>query len=171
MVATPIYADQLIALVKYQPPINQLIFDFKYHGVKDIAQVLASMIYYCAHLPEFDLITFVPLHPKKEKLRGFNQAQLIAQQLSIHTQKPCHPTLLKIKNQPAQASIANKNLRVLNADNLYQIGSDKLISQFRGKTCLLIDDVSTTGATINQCAKILKENGMQKVYGLTFAHG
>lgn len=167
----PQYCDQLFALVKYQPPINQLIFDFKYHGVKNIGKTCARMLYYCANVPDFDLVINVPLHKTKQKQRGFNQTEIIAREYARLLNKPYYQLLKKIKNNKAQASILDKSKRIKNTIDLFapikKIPKD--INQI--KTCLIIDDVSTTGATINQCAKILKQMGIKKVYGLTFAHG
>lgn len=166
---SPVYLDDLFALVKYQPPIDKLIFDYKYQGVKGIGLTLGKMIYYAANIPKVDLITYVPLSIKKQKSRGFNQAQIIAQELSRLTDIHCRPLLVRKKSRKAQASILDKGQRIKNASDLYLPIEDVEINKV--SSVLMIDDVSTTGATLNECAKVLKQMGIKKVYGLSFAHG
>ena len=165
------YCDQLWAMAKYQKPIDKLIFDLKYQSVKSIALVCAKMLFYQTRIPRVDVITFVPLHPKKQFQRGFNQAQIIAQEYGKLTKIPVVEFLIKTKNNQAQASLDQKNDRLKNIVGVYRPINHLPIDAEKILRCLIIDDVSTTGATINECAKVLKEMGIQKVYGLTVAHG
>ena len=165
------YCDQLFALVKYQKTINQLMFDFKYHGVKEIGQTCARMLFYCGDIPDFDLVINVPLHSAKLQQRGFNQTEIIAREYAKLVNKPYFQLLKKIKNNKAQANISDQQQRLANTIGVYQLVKSLPKDIDLVNSCLSIDDVSTTGATINECAKVLKSLGIKTVYGLTFAHG
>jgi len=169
--ADPVYCDQLYAMAKYQKPIDKLIFDMKYQSVKAIAVICGRMLFHCTKTPKVDVITFVPLHQKKQLQRGFNQAQIMAQEYGRLTNIPVIELLDKNKNNQSQASLNQKNDRLKNIKDVY-IPTDHLPTDIsKIESCLIIDDVSTTGATINECARILKNIGIPKVYGLTLAHG
>nr|HPI41827.1 phosphoribosyltransferase family protein [Pseudobdellovibrionaceae bacterium] len=107
-----------------------------------------------------------PLHKNKEKSRGFNQSALVAQILSAYYNLPLQENnLIKIKSTQSQTTF-NKQQRQKNIANAFAIKNPDLISN---KTIFLIDDVFTTGSTMEECAKILKANGASKVFGIVIA--
>lgn len=166
----PNYLDQLIACCNYKPPISNLIKELKYNHVKDIALTCAQLVYYAANIPQTDLITAVPLHPKRLKERGFNQAELIAKHLSTLTSTPYQNLLVRTKHTKNQASITDKEHRLANLHNIFSI-QETFKDNSDNKSVLVIDDVTTTGATLNECAKVLKQHHFGPVIGLTIAHG
>lgn len=115
----------------------------------------------------FDCITFVPLRRFRELKRGYNQSQLIAKQLSKAMNVQCIPLLKKIRYTGVQH---NKTAKQRKADvfGAYDV-SDKFKNSIEDKTILLVDDVKTTGSTLNECAKMLNIYGAKEVYAISFA--
>ncbi|MEK7119951.1 MAG: phosphoribosyltransferase family protein, partial [Patescibacteria group bacterium] len=110
----------------------------------------------------------VPLHPKKERSRGFNQSFLIAKIVSEYFNIFLDVTSLKrIKNTSPQAQIKNKDERLKNMEGAFQVSSG---SDLKNKNILLIDDILTTGATLDACAKALKIGGAGKIIAAVLAN-
>jgi competence protein ComFC len=169
----PLYLDQTLAAVEYTPPITSLIYSLKYDSVKDISKYCAHLLYYSTFFPQTNYITAVPLSKKRQKLRGFNQGEEIAKELEILTHIPYKPFLYRIRDSPSQASLSSKAQRLTNLKNTFGFNLEvvKNISEVtKIESVLIIDDVITTGTTLNECAKVLKENGVKKVIGLAVAH-
>ena len=124
------------------------------------------MLYQHLLIPPADLITYIPLHKRKLRMRGFNQCQLIAQELSLLTGIEEKNTLEKIKNSKAQASVKNQNERIERMKNVFKIR--KNYENFvKNKKVILLDDVFTTGATVNAAAEVLKNVGASEIIVLT----
>ena len=113
-----------------------------------------------------DVMIPVPLHPKRKRQRGFNQAQLIAKELSrlkrIEIVEEC---LVKTKNTPPQTQL-DEDQREKNVSEAFGINKG---DQIREKVVLLVDDVYTTGATLRECSAVLKEAGAKEVRAITLA--
>lgn len=170
----PLYLDQLIAATYFQPPISHLIKVMKYQHVKEIGLTCGRLLYETTNFPSPTFITAVPLHPQRKQERGFNQAEVIGQELARLMNLPYFNLLKRIKSVPHQASIEDKVKRKTNVSNIFAVNNLAnwpTLDNHRPTSVLIVDDVTTTGATLNECAKVLKENGIQKVYGLTVAHG
>lgn len=169
--------DQVIASFEYQGAIKPLLHQMKYHSVKGIAEYLGTLIYYTTHLPAADLVTSVPLHPQRYSQRGFNQAEVMAKSLSYLLKLPYTRLLLRRHQTASQASLLNREKRWQNLAGIFELEktlTDQLLAApqlFHGKTILLIDDVCTTGATLNESAKVLKKTGCQQIIGVVAAHG
>jgi len=166
----PLYLDKVIAAVEYQSPISQLIQTMKYQSVQDVCQFCARFLYDTTVFPQTDFITAVPMARWQQWYRGFNQAEEIAKKLAQLTHVPYQAFLEKTRSTRKQARIRNREKRLGNLTNIFQIKKDthSLLTQ---KSILLIDDVATTGTTLNECARILKSAGAEKVIGLVLAHG
>jgi len=108
-----------------------------------------------------ECIVPVPLHPVKQRLRGFNQAELLAEALGRETGLPVRNLLKKIKNTVEQKSLS-KYQRMRNAADAYEIAEEALKGGVPG-TVLLLDDVCTTGSTLTACAGVLKAAGVKQV--------
>lgn len=167
------YLDALFFACDYQNRIaNIVIKKFKYGSLKDLSQPLAKMIY--LHLlavgknkDDFKnfVIIPVPITKNKENLRGFNQSMVLANALSEILEIPVIKTgLYKIKETQTQAQLG-KQERKENVLNVFKANSEQL----KNKNIILIDDVYTTGATCNECAKILKQAGAKTVVAMTVA--
>ena len=108
----------------------------------------------------------MPLHKKRQRLRGFNQSEQLARAISKNFNLEINHNLIRIKHKKAQAKLHEKN-RWENIKNCFSYQGKNL----NNKNILLIDDVATTGATLNECAKVLKENNAKEVWGLVVAKG
>jgi len=157
--------------------LSSLIKKFKYSFNKKLAPILAKVL--ILFLKENNLqkrsdlfynlenliIVPVPLHKSKQRLRGFNQsellARLISEELNININSK---NLTRRRNTKAQAKL-NKKQRLANVNNAFNWTGKSL----KEKNIILIDDVSSTGATLNNCTKTLKANGAQNVWGLVLA--
>ena len=112
-----------------------------------------------------ELIIPVPMFEKKQKIRGFNQSELLAEVLAERIHKQCSKNNLKrIRNTTPQNTL-NAEQRKQNLQGAFAVENTEKV---KGKTILLIDDIFTTGTTINECAKMLYDSGANKVlfYGL-----
>ena len=119
-------------------------------------------------LAKTDIITSVPSHHFRYLKRGFNQSLILGKRIAKVSKKKFIPDLLlKQKNTPQQKNLA-LNERDRNVLNSFVI-NNKFISKIFGKNVLIVDDVYTTGATLNECAKVLKENKVFKVFTITLA--
>lgn len=160
-----------------QSIIGQLIKKFKYGFVYDIGstwEIIANLyIKFLITNLKINSSSFcvipVPLHKKRFKERGFNQAEIMAEKIIKNFQNNELVCLDKVnlsrQKQTKQQAKLNRVERIQNLKDAF-IWSGKVVAP---KTVLLIDDVYTSGTTMNECAKILKKNGTQKVYGIVIA--
>ncbi|MDP2624852.1 MAG: ComF family protein [Candidatus Peregrinibacteria bacterium] len=114
----------------------------------------------------------VPLHPKREKKRGYNQARLLALAVSgfsvlLKPQLPLIEPLQRIRNTPPQAQLS-RNDRIRNLSDSFIVKENSLSLN---KKIVLVDDVCSTGSTLNECARVLKQHGAHIVWGLVLARG
>ena len=155
----------------YQGKLKDIILLIKYRQFKVLGKGLADFVSRSldqdeSFFPGADYLVPVPLHPRKERKRGFNQAREIAFWLGKkHSIPLLDRVLVKTKNNPAQTTLESKQ-RWMNVKNAYAVKKPALIA---GKTLILIDDVFTTGATINECSRVLKKAGAREVRCITIA--
>ncbi len=150
---------------------RQLIWKLKYRGRAGLAKPLADILIRYAENLELDLGKFiaVPMPLSKERLRarGFNQSELIARIFSEQIKLPvCSSALARIKNTKPQAEMPDWDLRGDNIAGAFAIADSAPIA---GKNIILIDDVSTSGSTLAEAAKVLKKAGAKKIIGLVVA--
>ncbi len=112
-----------------------------------------------------ECIVPVPLHPSRQRRRGFNQAELLAEALGEEIRLPVRLLLRKIKRTKEQKRL-NKNQRIENVADAFIVDEDAM-GEYVPASVLLLDDVSTTGSTLTACAKVLKSRGVKKVTFLT----
>jgi competence protein ComFC len=112
-------------------------------------------------------MTFVPLHKKRKRKRGYNQSELLAGGLSGLIGIESKPLLEKTKNHKKNLARLDKEQRREEIRDTFSFAGEK--ESVSGKTVLLIDDVLTTGATANECAKVLVNAGAREVIVLTFS--
>lgn len=161
-----IYFDKIIIATKYEKNhlIQKTIKTFKYRFIKDLNIFLSDLISQTLqqnidNLKDFILIP-VPLHKKRQKWRGFNQSELLAEQISQTFQIQLRKNLLtRIKNTKSQAELHKKE-REENLCNAFIIENK---NQILNKNFILIDDICSTSTTLNECAKVLKESGAKEV--------
>ena len=111
----------------------------------------------------FDFICGVPMTKADQSKKGFNHIELLCEKLSEEIDVPLEYEVLKQTKPKLPQHDLKRNARFKNVKGIYELDKSAEVS---GKTVLLIDDISTTGATINECAKILKRGGANKVYCL-----
>ncbi|MCR4431684.1 MAG: ComF family protein [Tepidanaerobacteraceae bacterium] len=154
----------------YDGVLKELIHLFKYGGRRELARLLGGrMVGTLAVLswPDFDYIVPVPLHAGRERERGFNQAYLLASVVSRSSGVPIYRGLIRVKPTEHQTFL-DKTLRKKNLEGAFKVENK---SRIEGKTLLLIDDVYTTGSTVDECARTIKNAGADSVFVLTCARG
>lgn len=150
--------ESAFAFMRFVPhsPSQTILHELKYKRNKDIGIYFGQNMAYSMiekNFPmDFDLILPVPLHPKKLKIRGYNQAEVIARAISDVLNKKIETKAVVRKRFNLTQTRKSKEERWENVKNLFQIVSDK---QLKNKHILLVDDVITTGATIEALAEIL----------------
>lgn len=168
----PCSIDQIIAAVEYKAPMSQVIQEMKYNRVKAVGKFLGEFLYNTTNFPDVDVITCTPLHERRQKFRGFNQSEEIAKELARLSGVAYRPLLEKTRSSQNQAKIHDKTKRLSNLEHAFRVvPPTSLGTTLFPHKILLIDDVTTTGTTLNACAKILKEHGAQQVFCLVVAHG
>ena len=151
-------------------PFQKLLHMMKYKGNKEIGELMGK--YAAADLldsPDFtsiDIIIPVPLHPLKYRSRGYNQSEWIAKGISSVLQKPLDcSTLIRVRENPSQ-TLKSVFERYENTEGIFEL-TDKLLLE--GKHVLLVDDVLTTGSTVEACARALLETKRIKISIFTLA--
>jgi ComF family protein len=113
-----------------------------------------------------DLVMPVPLHPTRLREREFNQSLLLADSVARRMSTPlCYTNLIRIRDNPAQTSLP-RSTRLTNLRRSFHVRRPDAV---RGRRILLVDDVLTTGTTLNECAKALRQAGAGDVYAVTLA--
>lgn len=173
----------LIASSYDDQTLKLMVKSLKYNLVKDIARELGRLLvlFINSKIKELGsgegghslfkdltqvIVIPVPLHKKRLNWRGFNQAELIAEEISKHFNLPIQKDLIRIKENKIQAKLKEKE-RYENVKGCFSWAGGNL----KGKKIILIDDVLTTGATLNECARILKSAGADEVWGIVVAKG
>jgi len=149
---------------------QHLLHSLKYKGVRDIGVVLGhsfgNELNQVSYFEDVDLIVPVPLHPKKEKKRGYNQSLAIAEGLSGSLQKPIEPNVLFRKYFSETQTRKGRFARWENVSELFDVKNQ---ATFEGKHILLVDDVVTTGSTLEACAQAVLKCPGAKVSIATLA--
>lgn len=161
---------------------KKLIHAFKYQFVKEIADVFGVAVESerlnfkkLSTEGQIDFIVPVPLHARRLRERGFNQSELLAQKISGVMEKPILNDIVKRKiYRRPQMEVKNRASRLKNTRDIFEIvkpsGSNIVQHlELNNKIVLLVDDVATTGATLKECARILKNAGASKVLSFTLA--
>lgn len=171
--------DGIISSIAYRGIVKKLLYQFKYPPyLSDLKTILGRVFYegliqqeaFASFISQKNVyIISVPLHPKRMKKRGYNQAELLAKELSISLEIKYVPNVLvrKINTKPQfDLKKEERGRNILGAFNLNAKFKEKL----KDKRFLLVDDITTTGSTLRECAKVLKKSGAEKVLGITLAH-
>jgi ComF family protein len=146
--------------------LRNAIHAYKYKSVGSLTKIFADLLIECLTREpvQYDEIVPVPLHQARERERGYNQAELLARALAARTSKPFARRLERVRATSDQIGldIASRHANVRDAFKLREGAS-------RPRRVLLIDDVCTTGATLDACAVALQAEGATATYGLTVA--
>lgn len=162
-----IYFDRAYSVFCYEGAVQKAILAMKFNNLASYAKVFAKYLVFLAekYHVEYDVVTFVPMSKQSLRKRGYNQAQWLARHFCelIDKDDLLVEALLKTKETQPQESLGRTE-RKTNLVGAYVINAD-----VKGKRVLIIDDVKTTGSTLNECAKVLKKAGATAVYCITVA--
>lgn len=173
-VKNPPSFDRGFSLWNYQnPAVKGSIHFFKYKGREEYANFYAFKLFYAFpflfRAPEISALIPVPIHKKRYRIRGYNQAESIANKLSELSGIPVISDLLiRIKNTLPQSKLTDKE-RKINLKSAFLINPNSPFYNRHLDAVILIDDIYTTGATGDICSSLLKEAGISKVYFLSLS--
>ena len=163
--ANRLYEKAVFPLL-YDGEAKRAVYRFKFRGRKDLAKPFARAIENALRergaLDGIDLITFVPMTKAAARKRGYNQARLLCEALQKETGLPMEPLLTKQRANRTQHDLTDRLFRSGNVLGIYE-PDEGCHSQIEGKRILLIDDILTTGATLNEAAKTLLIFGAESV--------
>ena len=165
-----LFVDKCISPLYYKDYVRRAVLRFKFSGCSCYSRRLGAIMSECAEnnldCGSIDMISCIPLSKKRLHDRGYNQAELLAREISKTVDVKFVPTLKKIKNNTAQSTIKDAKLRAKNVVGVYTVTDPETV---KGKYILLVDDVVTTGSTVSECARMLKKAGAKAVYCITLA--
>jgi ComF family protein len=162
--------DKAISVFEYDDFSKSIVLKFKHGDATYIGRQLATWLWRVSKdiVDDSSIIIPVPIHFFKRLKRKYNQSELLAQRLGMLGGILYEPRILrKEKNTPQQEGLS-KNTRMKNINGSFGV-DPKFSYLLSGKNVILVDDVLTTGATANECSKILKRHGAKKVFVLTVA--
>ena len=165
--ATPPAVDGIRSPFLMEGTVQEAVHRLKYSGLRALAPELGGLLtqYLESHPLPVEMIVPVPLHARRLRSRGYNQAALLARELGKRSGLPVNTGLLiRTINTPQQVGTADREQRRSNVS-----GSFQCVGRADGLSVLLVDDVATTGSTLSACASALKDAGAAKVWGLTLA--
>lgn len=159
--------DRLRAVWAYQPPAEQVIRALKFGRLDFLGSHLADEIWHRlgGELRQTEVVVPVPLHWRRQMSRGYNQAERIARPLARRIGRPLVPALRRVRPTPPQARLERPQRR----SNLRRAFRVRRGAAIRGRAILLVDDVATTGATLDQAAAALRRGGASSVLALAAA--
>ena len=165
----------LMVVAEYKiPVIRALIWQLKYNSVSAISETLALLMadfFIKSDLTEYfsgSLVVSVPMRKRRLRMRGFNQAEQIARHLAKKMSMQYCPGLKKIKNTTRQVDMKREE-RLENVQGAFALDNKIDAELFAGRKIILVDDVATTGATLNECALILQDLSPAEIWGLVVA--
>ena len=173
-IITTLYKSRNVSPFKYSGINKDAVLSFKFNNNPNYSEQFAISMRkaicdeysdYLSTENHFDIITCVPCTKKRYYERGYNQSQLLAKELSEHFNINFQPVLIKIKDTEAQHTLP-KDKRKSNVQNVFNINKEYKIAD---RTILLIDDILTTGSTMNECVNTLYSNGAKIVLCATYA--
>lgn len=164
--------DGVVAVTSYQAPlVHEIVHGYKFKFWKGIyyplAKHMAEILDTQAFIPAATFLIPIPLHASRLRFRGFNQSAYLARVIAEEKKLAYKDALVRVKATQQQARL-HIHERIRNVSNAFQVrpGLD-----FTQKSVILIDDVFTTGATLDAAARVCKQAGAKRVWGLVFAKG
>lgn len=169
--------DNIIVMTRYKDPyIRKAIVDGKYYGKKEVYDDLWIALSYFfqkkasweLYTPKNTIITCIPMHFLRRWKRGYNHGDLLGKIVSKELQIPYLSNALVRKRYTKQQSKLHKKKRQDNIKDAFW-GNIKILDSFKNKTVIIVDDVVSTGSTLLEASKILKQHGVKRVIGLVIA--
>ncbi len=164
----PSSIEAIRSVFRFEGTARRAVHELKYHNLRAIAPTLASYIATCMTEAGMtaDVMVPVPLHPSHERLRGYNQAAILAREVGkLHNMRVLPRSLRRAGTSTSQVRTKNVEERRRNVRGAFRWADSPLL----GSTVMLIDDVCTTGATLDACASAIREAGATRVVALTVA--
>lgn len=161
--------DTCVALLRYEGIVRESLLRFKFRGGRGNAEGYGKLLAQCVaeHFGgEFDLVTYVPVSEQRERERGYDQTLLLARETCRAWGISPVTMLRKTRHTPAQSTLKTPEERRANVLGVYEAVN---IGQIADARILLIDDILTTGATLRECVRVLKEAGAKRVLCATLA--
>ena len=164
------YFEELMYIFKYEGQVRKLILDYKFNEKSYLYKTFVNFLLknekIFENIKKYDKIIPVPISKKRNKERGYNQSMLIAEEIANKTNlELVNNCLIKTKNIIEQSKL-NKEDRQQNIQGVYSLQNERLINN---KKILLVDDIYTTGSTVNECCKILQQANPKTIGVLVLA--
>lgn len=161
------YIKKIYYSLSYNRFIREMVKDYKYNGknylYKPFAELMLKTIKSKKIAQDIDIVLYVPTHKRKQALRGYNQAELLANYISESLGKVLLKNNLIKTKWTKEQSHSTKIDRIINLKDSFQIRNP---NEIEGKRVLLVDDIITTGVTMEECSRVLINNGAREVIGL-----
>ena len=164
------YFEELMYIFKYEGQVRKLILDYKFNEKSYLYKTFVNFLLknekIFENIKKYDKIIPVPISKKRNKERGYNQSMLISEEIANKTNlELVNNCLIKTKNIIEQSKL-NKEDRQQNIQGVYSLQNERLITN---KKILLVDDIYTTGSTVNECCKILQQANPKTIGVLVLA--
>lgn len=157
-------------IFRYEGIIRNKIIEYKFEDkgylYKMFAKIILSDKKTCNFIKKYDVIIPVPISKKRKKKRGYNQSELVANELAQKLNQDIWTDIIIKKKDNKPQSELNKLERIKNVEDIYEINKP---IEVKNKKVLLLDDIYTTGSTVNEIARKLKQNQTQEISVITLA--
>ena len=168
--------DAFGSAVAYRGVVTKVIKESKYRlaaaVLEEFLEVIEPALYEKVRMvgagSEAMIIQPIPLHPKRQRDRGFNQSEIIAKRLAKLTGYPVGKNLRRVRHNPPQAQLAHDSTRAVNVKGIFEVVD---MAGVAGRDVMLVDDVVTTGSTILEAARVLKSAGARRITAISLAKG
>jgi len=162
------HIDRCLSPLYYSGDVRSSLLRYKFGALSVYARPYGAILTDCLRNNEVacDVITWVPISAKRLRKRGYDQAKLLAEEIARQLGIPCRCLLIKTADNPPQSVTGSAEKRKKNVAGVYRPAD---LSQIKGKSILLVDDIVTTGATLSECARVLKVAGAKKITAASVA--
>lgn len=164
------FIEKCVSPLYYKDSVRDAVHRYKFYGCRAYSRRFGAMMAECVEnnldCGGIDVISWIPLSRKRLRKRGYDQARLLAQEISAAVGVPCAPLLRKVRDNKAQSKTRDARQRAANVAGVYALLPGADVS---GRYILLIDDVVTTGSTLSEAARVLKKSGARSVMAATLA--
>ena len=165
-----VYYDHKIKILRYENIVREKIIEYKFNEKTYLYNTMEKIILndekICSFLKKYDIIIPVPMYKKRKQSRGYNQTELISKKLAKDLKiESSNKVLRKVIDTKKQSTLTKKE-RIKNVENAFNVVNSKSIEN---KNVILLDDIFTTGSTLNECSRMLKLAGTKEIAILTIA--
>ena len=162
--------ERTASCLYYEGAVRDSLLRYKFHGKETYAPTYGQFMSKCIDENGIscDIITWAPLSRARKRRRGYDQAGLVAWETAKRLDVRCEKLLSKTRNNTAQSTISDAKARAANVRGVYTAVDPERV---RGRRILIVDDILTTGATLTECAGVLKNAGAAAVYAACVARG